>query len=248
MNGEQAEPNESQSGGPPPVPGSDTVRDTTRHQPPPIPETQLPHAASNHEPPAIPAGAATIANSARHEPPPVKSGPPPVPVSRRPTDQPAVKIVVAKSARPHPVALSRAAFFLCLLCIPLTLLGSFWPLLRSPFWITSLMFAFLALCLSRSAMSNSETAPSLARLTRLLSSGFIFIAIIGLIAAAFRASIYLSGVVDRASAAIQAAADARHESNAILSWFLHKVDAILQLFSSHSASAAAPPASPTPTP
>jgi hypothetical protein len=196
------------------------------------------------------------------EPPPIphRPEPPPIPECHEPPSIPRVgrgaarpnelvaNIIVARPTHHEPVVLCRVAMALTLLCIPLSLLGSFWPLLRSPFWITSLVLALLALSLAKFAINSSEKPSPLAKLTLQLSYGFIVISIIGLIAAAFRASLYLSGTADRVAVAVRAAAEAQRGSNEIFAWVLHKIDMVGTLLGAHGSSGAVPAASPSPSP
>ncbi len=258
MNQDDPEPSERESAGPPPIPAS-YLASPREHQPPPIPEEVLSFAGSFGGPPPIPGAYAPTSGvqadeqlRGNHTPPPIPAAAvPDFPVSvagSRMMPEPPVKIMVSAPVHHQPVILSRVALALTLLCVPLALMGSFWPLLRSPFWIAALVLAFLAYSLAKFTLSNPEASPALARLTLRLSYGFILISMIGLIAAAFRASIFLSATVDRASAAIHAAADAQQGANATLSWFLHKIDVIIQFFSSHSPPPGTVHPSPTPSP
>lgn len=239
---------------PPPIPGQTS---SSSHAPPPIPR----------QPPPVPRGTLVSTptnaegNSPTHRQPPRVStqgpsvstplSPPAIPRARQGADRPnesLANIIVARPTHHEPVVLCRVALALTLLCIPLSLLGSFWPLLRSPFWITSLVLALLALSLTKFAISSSEKPSPLTKLTLQLSYGFIVISIIGLIAAAFRASLYLSGTADHVAAAVRAAAEAQRGSNEIFAWVLHKIDVLVSFLGTHGSSGAVPAASPSPSP
>jgi hypothetical protein len=236
---------DSVPGGPPPIPSTRT--------PPPIPRQR---AGISHTPPPVPTKPRPIAIN-----PTTPSEPPEIPSNFRPSAEPPaiprraandapVNIVVAAPIHHEPVVLSRVALIVSLLCIPLAFLGSFWPFLRSPFWLGALILALLALALTKFTInrSNSGKPTALSKLTMQLSYGFIVIAIIGLIAAAFRASIFLSGTADRLALAIRDAADAQRGTNDALAWIFHKIDVIVSYFGTPDVSSALPAASPTPTP
>jgi hypothetical protein len=244
--------------GPPPVP--------TRHEPPQIPEGhEPPPAPAFHEPPIpqIPERPRVLQT---HKPAPIPANrqPPPIPksfpraiVNRRSSNasgdaigQSEVKIVVSKTNIHASVFLSWLGFSLVLISIPIALLGAFWPGLRSPFWLTVLILSFVAICLEKFASSRPNVSADLVRLSLRLGYGFLLISLVGLVAAAFRASVYISHVVAWVAQAIHGVADSWHESNSIMAWFLHKADAIMQFFASQTATAAnaSPSPSPTPTP
>ena len=232
-------------GGPPPIP--------SRGMPPPIPRER---SGTSHAPPPIPTRPAAIGENTamRSEPPPVPGarpssiGPPEVP--RRVVNDRPVNIIVGHSMHHEPVILSRLALVLILLCIPLAFLGSFWPFLRSPFWLTSLVLAFVALSLAKFTINSHSSGPPtpLSKLTLQLSYGFIIISIIGLIAAAFRASMFLSGTADRLALAVRSFAEAQKGTNDQLAWIFHKIDVIISYFGTHHAAGTLPAASPSPSP
>lgn len=241
MSGDQS--SDSERNGPPPIP--------THPTPPPIPHERV---GSSHTPPPVPVRRPAIVTEMAPltDPPSIpltrpSAGLPDVP--RRSIYDAPVNVVVSAPIHHEPVMLSRVALLLTLLCIPLAFLGSFWPLLRSPFWLSSLVLALIALALTKFTINNSSGTPTaLSKLTLQLSHGFILISIIGLIAAAFRASLFLSGTVDRVAAAIRAAAKAQQGTNDMLAWVFHKIDVIVSYFGSHHAADALPGASPSPSP
>ena len=223
---------------PPPTPeGNGPPLVPKFHEPPPI---------GQHEPPPIPIQ--------RHEPPPVPSSAINRP-SESPSRRPEVKIT-ERQAEFTPersrsfgrIFLSWLGLVLSLSCIPIALIGAFWPWLRSPFWLAVLVLSFVAICLEKFVADKPDVSANLVKLSLRLAYGFLFIAVIGLLAAGARASLYISHVVEVASQAVHRTADSWHESNGIIASLLHKVDAIMQFFASHAQTAATASPSPTPTP
>jgi hypothetical protein len=163
---------------------------------------------------------------------------------------PGVVVEVRSAGFGFATILCLLGLLLLLACIPIALLGAFFPGLRSPFWLTVLMFSFLAICFEKFVKNKPHVSADLVKLSLRLGYGFLFISLIGLIAAAARAGVYISHVLDGASQAVHKVADSWHESNGIIAWGLHKLDAILQLLAGHAQNSpiSAPSPSPTATP
>ena len=165
------------------------------------------------------------------------------------TPNSAVNVVLEQGHGHGTAFLTWVGLLLALLCIPFALAGSFAPGLRSPFWLTVLMFAFIVIALEKYAKKNPGSSVELVRLALGLGYGFLVISLIGLVAAGMRAGIYVAAAINTASQAVHKLAESWHESNGIIAWFLHKADAIMQFFASHAPTAAPSPLpSPSPTP
>src|SRR5436190_850857 len=204
-----------------------------RHEPPPIPQFHEPPPVPEfHEPPPVPDAAFTKTKD--YQPARVEGDPEKVlfvvekSSSRGPPDIP---VMVHSKSGFHPVViLSWLGLLLILACIPISIVGAFWPYLRAPFWLTVLTLSFVVICLDQFLKNKPHVSADLVKLTLRLSYGFFFIALIGLVAAAFRAGIYVSHAINTMSMAIHRLAESWHESNGIIAWFLHKADAIMQFF------------------
>jgi hypothetical protein len=225
-------------------------------EPPPIPQRR--------EPPPIPES---------HEPPPVPEFRPAIPADRlvritavRAKERRA-SVVLSESPRRHPAetgvevrprpsafglatVLSWFGLLLMLACIPIALIGAFFPGLRSPFWLTVLMFSLVVISFEKFAKGRPQASADLVKLSLRLAYGFLFISLIGLAAAAVRAGVYISHVLDGMSRAVHKLAASWHESNGIIAWFLHKADVVIQFLAAHTTAShmSAPSPSPTATP
>jgi len=111
-----------------------------------------------------------------------------------------------------------------------------------------MMLSFVVICLDKFLKNKPHVSADLVKLTLTLSYGFFVIALIGLIAAGFRAGIYFAHMLNAWSIAMHKLAESWHESNGIIAWFLHKADAIMQFFAAHAHCAGVQAPSPSPSP
>ena len=252
---------------PPPIPQQRERPPTPeRHEPPPILELKQMRAVGDTSRGSV---ADPVLGNTRPPPIPPKHGPPPVPKSHGPPDilkvqERRVTFVVDRQTRMRQTSMGEAALgrqsspfglatFLCWLgllltvaCIPIALMGALWPGLRSPFWLTVLTLAFVAICLEKFIKNKPQVSSDLRKLSLRLAYGFFFISLVGLAAAAMRAGVYISHVINTAILAVHRMAVSWHESNGIIAWCLHKADAVMQFAANHAHNT--PAASPSPFP
>jgi hypothetical protein len=225
----------SEGHSPPPIPPG--------HEPPPIPD--------GHEPPSIAGSAERRSLQGTHEPPPIPDSHLTTRSGSQAQEEASKIIVFGEKRSGHGRAfLSWLGLVIALSCIPFALLGCFAPGLRGPFWLAVLILSFVVVSIEKYAKNDPHASTELASLALRLGYGFLFISLIGLVAASVRALLYISYVLELASHAIHRTAESWHESNNIVAWFLHKADVITQFIADHAhhASAASPSPSPTATP